>query len=110
LRLELLSDDILGDGTILGLDEVNGSAQKKDAFGNMTGLGLGNEEGVLLQPDFEFDEDGNIIELGARVSPRTRKSTVGPRESEGPVDDQHRQFGEDSVSVKRIHRNQKDVH
>lgn len=24
---------------------------------------LGDEEGVLLQPDFEFDAEGNIIEL-----------------------------------------------
>ncbi|KXG54315.1 uncharacterized protein PGRI_074590 [Penicillium griseofulvum] len=99
LRLELPSDDILGDGTILGLDEINESAQKKDAFSNMTGLGLGNEEGVLLQPDFEFDEDGNIIELGDRVSPRTRKSTVGPRESEGPIDDKQHQLRADSMQI-----------
>ncbi|KAJ5372919.1 hypothetical protein N7517_004925 [Penicillium concentricum] len=100
LHLELPSDDILGYGTILGLDENNGSLQKKDKFGNMTGLGLGNEEGVLLQPDFEFDEDGNIIELGARrQSPRARKSTVGPRESEGLADDQQRQLSEDPMQI-----------
>lgn len=101
LHLDLPSDDILGDGTILGIDEINRSAQKQDAFANMTGLGLGNEEGVLLQPDFEFDEDGNIIELGAREkSPHARKSTVGPRESEGPINDQQHQLNEDSVSTK----------
>jgi meiotic recombination protein REC8 len=111
LHLELPSDDILGEGTILGIDEINESAQKKDPFGNVTGLGLGNEEGVLLQPDFEFDEDGNIIELDTRgKSPHARKSTLGPRESEGPTDDQQRQLGGDSVSTKHPCRNQKDVH
>ncbi|CAG8890451.1 unnamed protein product [Penicillium egyptiacum] len=100
LRLELPSDDILGEGTILGIDEINASAQKKDPFGNVTGLGSGNEEGVLLQPDFEFDEDGNIIELDARgKSPHARKSTVGPRESEGPIDDQQRQPCEDPMQI-----------
>lgn len=109
LHLELPSDDILGEGTILGIDEINRSAQKKYTFRNMTGLGLGNEEGVLLQPDFEFDEDGNIIELGAREkSPHARKSTVDPRESEGPIDDQKHQLYEDSASIKHPRQNQKD--
>lgn len=109
LHLELPSDDILGEGTILGIDEINGSAQKKDTFGNMTGLGLGNEEGVLLQPDFEFDEDGNIIELDARgKSPHARKSTVGPRESQGPIDDRQHQLHEDSVST-NIHAETKKM-
>ncbi|KAJ5171133.1 uncharacterized protein N7500_003916 [Penicillium coprophilum] len=100
LHLELPSDDILGDGTISGLNEINGSVQKKDKFGNMSGLGLGYEEGVLLQPDFEFDEDGNIIELGAREqSPCARKSTVDLRESEGPTDDQQRQLYEDPMQI-----------
>ncbi|KAF9249277.1 hypothetical protein DTO013E5_8467 [Penicillium roqueforti] len=100
LHLELPSDDILGEGTILGIDEINGSAQKQDTFGNMAGLGLGNEEGVLLQPDFEFDEDGNIIELGAREqSPRGRKSTVRSRESEEPMEDQQQRLWEDSMQI-----------
>jgi meiotic recombination protein REC8 len=111
LHLELPSDDILGEGTILGIDEINGSAQKKDPFGNVTGLGLSNEEGVLLQPGFEFDEDGNIIELDTRgKSPHARKSTVGPGEHEGPTDDQQRQPYEYSVSTKHTCRNQKDAH
>ena len=110
LHLELPSDDILGESTILGIDEINGSAQKKDTFGNMAGLGLGNEEGVLLQPDFEFDEDGNIIELGAREkSPHGRKSTVRPRESEEPIDDQQRRLWEDPVSTKHPCCNHKYV-
>ncbi|KGO68600.1 Rad21/Rec8-like protein, N-terminal [Penicillium italicum] len=100
LHLELPSDDILGEGTIMGIDEINRSAQKKEIFRNMTGLGLGNEEGVLLQPDFEFDEDGNIIELGARrKSPHARKSTVRPRESEGQMGYQQRQLYEDSMQI-----------
>lgn len=77
----------------------------------MAGLGLGNEGGVLLQPDFEFDEDGNIIELGAREkSPHARKSAVGPRESEGPINDQQRQLNEDSVSTKHPCQRQKKEH
>ena len=111
LHLELPSDDIQGEGTILGIDEINGSAQKKDLFGNVTGLDLGNEEGILLQPDFEFDEDGNIIELDARgKSPRARKSAVGPRQSEGPTDDEQRQLNQDWVSTKHACRNQKVVY
>ncbi|KAF7530407.1 hypothetical protein PCG10_003778 [Penicillium crustosum] len=100
LHLDLPSDDILGEGTILGINEINRSGQKNDTFGNITELGLGNEEGVLLQPDFEFDEDGNIIELGARgKSPHAGKSTVGPRESEGPINDQQIQLNEDSMQI-----------
>lgn len=77
----------------------------------MAGLGLGNEEGVLLQPDFEFDEDGNIIELGAREqSPRGRKSTVRSRESEEPMEDQQQRLWEDSVSTKHPCRNHKYVY
>ncbi|QQK44417.1 Rad21/Rec8-like protein, N-terminal [Penicillium digitatum] len=98
LHLELPSDDVLGEGTILGIDEINRPAQKTDAFHNMTGLEPANEEGVLLQPDFEFDEDGNIIELGDRGKiPPVRKSTVGLRESEGLKDNQQRQLYEDSM-------------
>ncbi|KAJ5952954.1 uncharacterized protein N7479_011367 [Penicillium vulpinum] len=100
LHLELPSDDILGDGTIIGLDETHESAQKKYTLRSIMGLSLGNEEGVLLQPDFEIDEDGNIIELGAGwQSPRVRKSTAGPRESEGLMDDQQRQLYEDSMQI-----------
>lgn len=32
------------------------------------------EEGVLLQPDFEFDEDGNLIELEGRPTDEDRNT------------------------------------
>jgi meiotic recombination protein REC8 len=76
LQIEMPSDDMLGEGTLIGLDDIYGSGQKKGVFGQITGLGLGNEEGDLLQADFEFDEDGNLVELG---SPKPgRKSSVDP--------------------------------
>jgi hypothetical protein len=43
------------------------------------GSSLGEDGGVLLQPDFEFDEDGNIIELGTRHQSEAR---TGRRRSE----------------------------
>ena len=78
----------------MGLDDVHGSGQKKDLFGQITGLGLGNEEGVLLQADFEFDEEGNLVELG---SPKPGwKSSVGPLGGDGP--DQGQGWDGDQVS------------
>lgn len=41
-------------------------------FGGIEPLQLDEESGVILQPDFEFDEDGNIIELAGSVRPETR--------------------------------------
>ena len=60
-----------------------------DATGSVQrGLGLTGiasstfeEGGVLLQPDFEFDEDGNIVELG----PRRASEITRYRESDSPV-------------------------
>ncbi|KAJ6151198.1 hypothetical protein N7470_007792 [Penicillium chermesinum] len=44
--------------------------------------------GVDLQPDFEFDEDGNIIEFDpSMLSPRKRRKTATPRAS-GMLDEQ----------------------
>lgn len=35
---------------------------------------MNDEEGVLLQPDFEFDAEGNIVEFHAsKLSPRKRR-------------------------------------
>lgn len=46
---------------------------------------MDDEEGVLLQPDFEFDEHGNIVEFDpSRMSPRKRRKTATPRPSQGP--------------------------
>lgn len=76
LQLELPSD-IIGDSIIMGLHDLH-SSKRKDVFGQVAGLGL--EEGVLLRPDFEFDEDGNLVELGRRVlSPSRSRKSIGAR-------------------------------
>ncbi|CAG7954565.1 unnamed protein product [Penicillium salamii] len=79
LRLEIPSDGGLGEDSIMGLEEPG-----KDVTVQIAALGL--EEGVLLQPDFEFDEDGNLIELGKVVSPRKNAEQSGI--SEQQVQDQ----------------------
>lgn len=66
LQLEFSSDDILGQlgGGGLGSEpRYSGSARPKAPPGRISTSAVDNEAGVLLQPDFEFDEDGNIIEL-----------------------------------------------
>ncbi|KAJ5305829.1 hypothetical protein N7508_004844 [Penicillium antarcticum] len=86
LQIELPSEDMLGEETLIRLDDAYGSAQKKYVFGQIAGLGLGNDKSGLLQADFEFDEDGNLVELGlggGSAQPGL-KSTVGPARSEDP--------------------------
>lgn len=90
VRLELPSDDIIRDPTYTGFDsDVNASAQKRGLFSKKTQTGLEDEEGVLLQPDFEFDDLGNIVEFDAsKLSPHKRRRTsVSPRRSESPSKD-----------------------
>lgn len=61
LQLDLSSDDIMrGIGGLASESEISGSVQRKAPI---SASALDDEAGVLLQPDFEFDEDGNIIEL-----------------------------------------------
>ncbi|KAF3490706.1 Rad21/Rec8 N terminal domain-containing protein [Arthroderma uncinatum] len=73
-----------------------GGIQMADGFGYMSELSsaikepqvelppyLGDEAGVLLQPDFEFDGDGNIIEL----SPKKATEPHGGGESDIQVRD-----------------------
>ncbi|PLN86142.1 Rec8 like protein-domain-containing protein [Aspergillus taichungensis] len=81
-RLSFSSSDIaMRDWGRFGSDtDATGSVQR--------GLGLVGiatstfeEAGVLLQPDFEFDEDGNIVELG----PRRASEITRRRESDTPV-------------------------
>lgn len=40
------------------------------------------EEGVLLQPDFEFDEEGNIVDLAMDPQPELGPSEVTVRDQE----------------------------
>lgn len=57
------------------------------------GVFMANEDGgVLLQPDFEFDENGNIIELGPRQQSQARLNPISDaresRMNESTFDDQ----------------------
>lgn len=56
-----------------GFSFASGSANSPGDHNLFEGLHLGGEEeGVLLQPDFDFDEDGNIVDLvmtGAAAMP-----------------------------------------
>lgn len=83
IHLELPSDDIMRDMGALESD-VHCSAQKRSVLGSKL---AGDEEGVLLQPDFEFDEDGNIVELDVtRLSPQRREQyDLGSRDREKSV-------------------------
>ncbi|KAL4782727.1 Rec8 like protein-domain-containing protein [Aspergillus varians] len=67
LRLNLPSDDkILRDmGCFSSEADIASSVQGGFDFGRPMTSSLNEDGGVLLQPDFEFDEDGNIVELGS---------------------------------------------
>lgn len=69
------------DGGFAASSDVNISAQRGSQLGRGAML---EEEGFLIQPDFEFDEEGNIIELDPRATPQVQKAwseTGGPSES-----------------------------
>lgn len=86
LQLDLPLDDFI-EGNVLLLDnDINDSAQKQGLFGRKTQTRLGDEEGVLLHPDFEFDDNGDIVEFDvSRVSPHRRRPTsLIPRRGEVP--------------------------
>ncbi|KAJ6003032.1 hypothetical protein N7451_005579 [Penicillium sp. IBT 35674x] len=74
VHLDLGSDDLLQDGTMIDFNDGGmGSSNKYGLSGKMDRERLGDEEGVLLQPDFEFDENGNIVEFDVtNLSPRKR--------------------------------------
>ena len=87
LQLDLPLDDLLEGNVLLGLDnDINDSAQKQGLFGRKIQARLGDEECVLLHPDFEFDDNGDIVEFDvSRVSPHRRRPTsLIPRRSQGP--------------------------
>ncbi|KAL6239492.1 hypothetical protein BDW75DRAFT_198317 [Aspergillus navahoensis] len=89
-----LSQSALSSSSILGLNissdenvlrDMGGFSSEADAassaqggvdFGRMFASSLNDEGGVLLQPDFEFDEDGNIVELGVRNHNEVRTRTT----------------------------------
>ncbi|OOQ82058.1 hypothetical protein PEBR_40600 [Penicillium brasilianum] len=83
IQLDLPADDFLRDRDVQdpGADTIT-SGKKRGIFGRDARLDL-EDEGILLQPDFEFDEDGNIIEFDtSNMSPRKRRKT-SPRSETG---------------------------
>lgn len=84
LQLDILSDDLLNLGGLGSETDVAGSVQRPGHLGRTLGLDFGDEEGILLQADFEFDEDGNIVELGER-RPTDREQGAGRRRTETPL-------------------------
>lgn len=98
IHLELPSDDVIRDAIYAdGVSDVDASAQERGLFGRKGQADLEDEEGVLLQPDFEFDDLGNIVEFDAsHLSPHKRRPSASPRGSEGPF---RERFRENEVSV-----------
>ncbi|RDW72542.1 Rad21/Rec8 N terminal domain protein [Aspergillus mulundensis] len=95
-----LSQSALSSSSILGLNlpsdenilrDLGGfSSEAGPASSVQGGVDLGgmiasslDEAGVLLQPDFEFDEDGNIVELGMRNESEVRARPVSEARENG---------------------------
>ncbi|KAJ5919168.1 hypothetical protein N7466_010111 [Penicillium verhagenii] len=72
VRLELGSDDLLRGGDMSDFNAGGIAISQND--GRLKRERPGDEEGVLLQPDFEIDENGNIVEFDdSNLSPRKRR-------------------------------------
>ncbi|KAL2838230.1 Rec8 like protein-domain-containing protein [Aspergillus pseudodeflectus] len=94
LRLSFGSDDNNIPGNIGGFSseaDIGGSVQGGLTLAGLLGSSLGDDGGVLLQPDFEFDEDGNIIELGTRHQSEARTPIFADEDVEMAIPDQPRQ-------------------
>ncbi|KAL2007435.1 hypothetical protein VTN00DRAFT_8873 [Thermoascus crustaceus] len=92
-RLDISSSDIvMGDFGVGGFQtasDMGSSVQKGGRSGGVRHSIFGDEEeGILLQPDFEFDEEGNIVELAVKKGPRDRVSqrqAASRNPSEAPI-------------------------
>ncbi|KAJ5640737.1 hypothetical protein N7528_000362 [Penicillium herquei] len=116
VRLDLGSDDMIHDAEMIGMENLVSPSRKRGLFGTSAGEEvLGDEAGVLLQPDFEFDETGALVELDAtQLSPRKRQklSTHGSENQgdENPVPGNDN-IGEDLMDLDIPARaEQEDVH
>ncbi|RHZ49529.1 uncharacterized protein CDV56_100552 [Aspergillus thermomutatus] len=88
LQLDLSSQDlVLRDIHGFGSEtEMTNSAQRTVQLGRIAATALNDEEGILLQPDFDFDEDGNLIELaGVNAAGEVGKRSSGRFDAETPV-------------------------
>ncbi|PWY90446.1 hypothetical protein BO94DRAFT_489855 [Aspergillus sclerotioniger CBS 115572] len=91
LRLDLSSDDIIlrDVGGFSSDTNVTQYGRKGIDFAGIEPFALNDESGVILQPDFEFDEDGNIIELGGSHQAEARPQGItSPAIEEKAAEDQ----------------------
>ncbi|KAK2747159.1 hypothetical protein FQN57_002416 [Myotisia sp. PD_48] len=78
-RLNLSSPGVaFGTADRLGYFSDISSARKEDQI--ELPLYSNNEAGILLQPDFEFDGEGNMIELSAKRTPEPEKRATGEQQ------------------------------
>jgi meiotic recombination protein REC8 len=101
IQLELPTDDLIREGDVQepNFPDTLTSGKKRGLFGKDL-----EDEGVLLQPDFEFDEDGNIIEFDAsHISPRKRRK-VSPEQGglEGPAGEEIQEGAVEEVPLPMI--------
>ncbi|KKZ62387.1 hypothetical protein EMCG_03214 [[Emmonsia] crescens] len=79
LHLNISSSDIGGLGVgASGFPSDIGSSTRKETQFELPAA-FAEETGVLLEPDFEFDGDGNIIELPVRPTPQNKPTAVSGR-------------------------------
>ncbi|PYI03454.1 Rad21/Rec8 N terminal domain protein [Aspergillus sclerotiicarbonarius CBS 121057] len=80
LRLDLSSDDIIlrDVGGFSSDTNVTRYGGKAIDLAGIEPFALNEESGVILQPDFDFDEDGNIIELGGSHQAEARPRGATP--------------------------------
>ncbi|KAE8378431.1 Rec8 like protein-domain-containing protein [Aspergillus bertholletiae] len=75
---------------------VSSSVQRNINLGDLAATTFAEEGGILLQPDFEFDEDGNLIELG-EMHRQTAKGKMSRLASEVPLLDEAANVGLDDL-------------
>lgn len=81
LHLNISSSDIdgLGAGASGFPSDIGSSARKETQF--ELPAPFAEETGFLLQPDFEFDGEGNIIELTVKPTPKEKVIAISGRSS-----------------------------
>ncbi|KAE8168092.1 hypothetical protein BDV40DRAFT_295208 [Aspergillus tamarii] len=88
LRFSFSYDNmILKDGGGIDSETKLSSVQRSIDLRGLAATTFAEEGGILLQPDFEFDEDGNLIELG-EAHRETAKGKMSRHVSEAPLLDE----------------------
>ncbi|PGG97935.1 hypothetical protein AJ80_09611, partial [Polytolypa hystricis UAMH7299] len=110
VRLNLSSSSIGGgDAGGFGLASDMSSTGKKDLRTLDHPSAFAEEGGVLFQPDFEFDEEGNIIELPARQTPQEASLGI-PRGSESGIASHVRRELEEAFQFQEQFQDQVPIH